>query len=522
METLMCCIRLSLTTACLATFLLFLACEGESKKTANACTGDSQCGGGVCFDQTCYTVCDEQDECAEGEFCAQSVDAGGRQAAICIVASSHEGCASDDDCSDLVGSPCRVPGCDLDDGLCGFVGLAEDTPCETVDQRPGRCQSEVCVPDCEPGCADRKCGDDGCGGSCGECLPDETCVEGSCEAPSSCGDEACDDGENCASCPADCGCGCGEECTDDACVFTACHGLACGDDGCGGSCGLCQVGERCDEGACVPDITCGDEACDEGEDCSSCPADCGCGCGEDCVGGKCKFTACDELLCGDDGCGGSCGACGGGEICDAGACVPDGLPVCGDEICDDTEDCASCHEDCGCGCGEACEDAACAFTACDGRDCGDDGCGGSCGECPPNNVCDNGKCAWLEGCDNGACEPGEHCGNCPADCGCGCGEVCYEDTCKFAACDGLECGDDGCGGSCGSCDPDDVCANACDDWGRCRPALLEEELCDGLDNDCDGRTDEPFTDMDGLYTLVAHCGGCDVDCAALAPDHMGA
>jgi hypothetical protein len=489
-----------LLTLLTALALLLLACQDDDKKTADSCTGDSECGGGVCFDQTCYTVCGEQDECAADEFCAQRSDSGGREAAICIVASSHEGCGSDADCSDLVGSPCRVVGCELDSGLCGFTGLADDTVCETVDQRPGRCEAEVCVADCEPGCDGKGCGDDGCGGSCGECGEGEACEDGVCvpEVQAGCGDEACDEGEDCASCAADCGCACGAECLDGACAFTACQGRACGDDGCGGSCGDCGEGEICDGGACAPDgPECGDEVCDEGEGCASCPADCGCGCGEGCADDKCKFTACDERECGDDGCDGSCGDCGDGAVCDEGACVPDGLPVCGDEACDEGEDCASCHADCGCGCGEACVEGACAFTACEGRDCGDDGCGGSCGDCDPNYACEDGKCAWMEGCDNGACEAGEHCGSCPADCACGCGESCYEDTCKFTACDGRECGGDGCGGSCGDCDPADACANLCGGEGLCGPALLEEQLCDGLDGDCDGLTDEPFKDGGG-------------------------
>jgi hypothetical protein len=501
-----------------------LACEIDIKKTANSCTGDNECGGGVCFDQTCYSVCGQQDECASDELCAQRVDTSGRQAAICIVASAHTGCTSDDDCSDLVGSSCQAPACDTEDGLCGFEGLPDETICETVDERPGRCQDEECVPDCEPDCSDERCGDDGCGGSCGECEDGQVCEDAVCvpEDLPVCGDEVCDDTEDCGSCLADCGCGCGEECLSGACTFTACHGLVCGDDGCGGSCGQCLVGERCEAGACVPDLTCGDAACEVGEDCSSCPADCGCGCGESCMGGKCKFTACDERVCGDDGCDGSCGDCDEGEVCSNGACVSEDLPYCGDEVCDETEDCASCHQDCGCGCGESCVDAACAFTACAGRECGDDGCDGSCGDCPPNNICDNGRCVWLDGCGNEACEPGEHCGNCPADCGCGCGETCYEDTCKFTACLNRDCGDDGCGGSCGTCEISDECANACDALGRCVPALQEEELCDGLDEDCDGRTDDPYTDLDGLYTLVSHCGGCDVNCDALAPDNTSA
>jgi hypothetical protein len=53
----------------------------------------------------------------------------------------------------------------------------------------------------------------------------------------------------------------------------------CGDDGCGGSCGLCAADRSCDGGACV--------------------------CVPDCTG----------RTCGDDGCGGSCGSCRWWERC---------------------------------------------------------------------------------------------------------------------------------------------------------------------------------------------------------------
>src|SRR4051812_28306830 len=43
------------------------------------------------------------------------------------------------------------------------------------------------------------------------------------------------------------------------------------------------------------------------------------------------------------------------------------------------------------------------------------------------------------------------------------------------------------------------------------------ELCDGADNDCDGRTDEDFADATGQYSAVDHCGACDVSCARVFP-----
>ncbi|MBM4395938.1 MAG: hypothetical protein FJ087_09630, partial [Deltaproteobacteria bacterium] len=42
------------------------------------------------------------------------------------------------------------------------------------------------TPACAPDCAGRECGDDGCGGSCGACLPDQECGDGQCKGGAGC------------------------------------------------------------------------------------------------------------------------------------------------------------------------------------------------------------------------------------------------------------------------------------------------------------------------------------------------
>ena len=138
--------------------------------------------------------------------------------------------------------------------------------------------------------------------------------------------------------------------------------------------------------------------------------------------------------------------------------------------------------------------------ACEGKDCGDDGCKGSCGTCGDGKSCDaSGKC--VEGKqDCGTCYEGTTCDTTNGKCyGGACGDITYGGTCwadgkavvycggeelvsqqceagcvqegEYADCackpdcTGKVCGGDGCGGSCGA-----DCAEglACDDsTGQC-------------------------------------------------------
>jgi hypothetical protein len=167
-----------------------------------------------------------------------------------------------------------------------------------------------CVPNyaCEPVCDGKACGDDGCGGACGTCGVDQVCegTSGQCiSAP-----------------PLDAGGGgdIGLDTSDISCT-PDCFGKACGPDGCGGECGICDNGQTCDGsgqcvavGACSPDnancracvcqadpFCCDnwDPACETG--CPSCSS-----CSDSCV------PACEGKSCGDDGCGGTCGSCESG------------------------------------------------------------------------------------------------------------------------------------------------------------------------------------------------------------------
>ena len=129
-----------------------------------------------------------------------------------------------------------------------------------------------------------------------------------------------------------------------------CGDKQCGDDGCGGSCGECMIPWVCQEGACV--------------------------CQPDCT----------DKECGGDGCGGLCGECLGlNEICQGDLCA-----------CVD----AGCGETC-CNPGEVCDDGGeCCVPECEGKQCGSDGCGGSCGECGEGETCFFVVCLPTQ-CDDG-------------------------------------------------------------------------------------------------------------------------
>ena len=116
--------------------------------------------------------------------------------------------------------------------------------------------------------------------------------------------------------------------------------------------------------------------------------------------------------------------------------------------------------------GAALKSTTCTPT-CVGKQCGGDGCGGSCGTCASGQVCSaNGTCQT-------SCTPscsGKQCGSdgCGGTCGtCASGQVCDANgTCQASctpSCSGKQCGSDGCGGTCGTC----AAGTTCNGSGQC-------------------------------------------------------
>jgi hypothetical protein len=412
------------------------ACDGALCATdceAPACALD-------CCDGACG-LCEDGAVCITGACCQP--DCVGRECGSDGCGGACGACPEWSQCDD--DGLCQVYNeCGVHDGQAGCGGCACQACVAETDpfcaQHPwddrcvSLCKNECggCGP-CAPDCAGKTCGPDGCGGVCGVCGAGQACEAGQCVS------------------------GCQGDCA----------GRECGSDGCGFSCGDCPdidepnmmatILQVCDGGHC----RCG--RCDYSwsDELMDCDMN-GCHmmiCWPDCTGREC----------GPDGCGGICGMCGWGATCDMGQCacaLPERLCAGpGGEGCDmptlevtalawgqaelrvkgadgvgifsfdPRDDLALELPGIGCSlsydnmdglfrvsCG-GCE--AVVYTAdfcegcvpdCEGKSCGDDGCGSACGACPAGCSCVSGACQGCAYCGDGSCDMGEDPIACPQDC----------------------------------------------------------------------------------------------------------
>ena len=243
---------------------------------------------------------------------------------------------------------------------------------------------EICTPDCEG----KQCNDDnGCGETCGQCLD----ATGEPDTPAE----------------------------------ITCDGKECGTDSTGASCGECEKGYLCNTDNMCEELPC-DPPCDGELICSK----------GLCVDPPCE-PVCEGFECGPDSCGGKCGSCPALNTCAMGHC-----------------ECAflSCGENC-CGVADVCVEeggeTVCCTPACDNKTCGPDGCGGMCGDCPPNSECKmpEQKCdCFFDKCEGMCCQEDQFCADVDG--------VMY---CCKPDCSNKECGDDYCAGSCGECPEGQTC-----------------------------------------------------------------
>ncbi len=442
-------------------------CNPATGKCQTPCAplcGGKECGGDGCGG-LCGT-CEEQQECLQGH-CEDKVP--GAMGAPCQTAS---------DCATMM---CVNGG---GEKLCskacnGNAGCPAGFLCQ--DATVAGTTIQACLPsgECIPDCTKKDCGSDGCDGQCGQCDAGFTCKGGTCLAdagatcktPQDCASGLCisfQSGTFCsAPCSTDEGCPLSWHCGPwlDAVTPNICapKGTMVAHESCAG---VAECIDSCPNAACVSSCfffgsttaqheysaltlclqTICQSLCDQDNACIG-----------DCLLEACfqPFATCfpGEMTCSEAV---ACmGGCGGGQTC-LDTCYAGAYPAAKKQL-NELLDCVAAHcpdgapGDCfqdaigdpclapWTGCTEAC------LPVCNEAECGNDGCGGECGQCPPGQVCVVATCV--------------------IDC--------------LPQCDSKDCGDDGCGGTCGQCAPQYTCiAGVCAADGDCVP-MAERQCVDG-------------------------------------------
>ncbi|GAB4293734.1 MAG: hypothetical protein Kow0090_08180 [Myxococcota bacterium] len=431
---------------------------GEEDIARQECESDYDCPvGNYCDFKECYKgsgeECVKDSDCPSSEVCGPTLrcrtgdDNSGKEGFPCRPDNScdegltcEEGfCIPPDTDDDDDSTQICIPGelkCDGSSVVkCNGDGARWEVQVKCAEGEiciGGECINKSCTPD-EKRCDQNKvltCNGEGSGWYEYNCPGGEICKDGECRAPvCNPSEKRCKDTKTIEMCRSD---GTGwqdiyvcknnDECSDAKCAcFPKCEGKECGWDGCDGECGKCNnppavecvdsktLRNYLSNGVCAALSKCEyewvDTVCENG-----------------CEGGKCLNCVpnCEGKLCGADGCGGSCGTCGEFEGCD---------PVT-----------FTCVQTC--------------FPNCAGKECGSDGCGGTClpNVCnnSPGNVCADAN-TKREHEAQGVCNSSGVCEYSYTDTPCQYG--CENGACKTCtpACEGKNCGDDGCGGVCGTC-----------------------------------------------------------------------
>jgi hypothetical protein len=457
----------------------------------------------VCLSGACASTCVAGEICCRGSCVAETTGC------------PDESCRSDTDCSGEC-SVCSEGACtDSDDrcfgdcsrcfgGTC-FADPIQCTGCQVCFFDPGT-NTGTCG-DWDPLCrSGQRCVDGVCGIPCDDDIPCpgecHTCIEGFCQV----------DQEKCFG---DCGsCANTGVCVANAQSCTGCEVCSFNPETNTGTCidwnARCPAGQTCRLGVCG--IFC--------DDATPCPGEC-----HSCVEGECVDT--------QDLCFGDC------SQCISGTCFADAPQCSGCQVCffDPNTNTGTCGDwDPLCDAGEVCREGVCGIpceqTPCPGEchTCVDglcqidqDKCFGECGFCANTGVCvanaglcpgechvcqfdpnaNRGDCIDWDPlcsavdactpalCSNGACNQASNCpGSCDAATGL-CNTRCAPD------CSGKECGNDGCGGSCGACEDyeNSFCNEATGQCG-CDPRT------------CDFVPDGICAFIDDLCGTTIHCQKC--------------
>ena len=499
----------------------------------NFCTND-YCDPAVgCVNEPTNTPCDDGDQCTGGDLCSDGE---------CSPGPEQKDCDDADDCTT-----------DTCDPVFGCLNLFNELPCNDGDECT---EKDVCT-------------FGQCGGQTLICNDDSLCTDDSCDSnkPGGCvftpNNDSCDDGDPCTlgdTCSAgECLSGmglleCDDEnpCTDDVCTaMVGCEYppivALCDDEE------LCTVGDYCSGGECVSGqnvCECEtDSDCDEQEDGNFCNGTLECitsypdPAAWDCVVDPLTIVVCDDAD--DTECKvaqcqagtGNCimvpvnnnGNCDDGSVCttvdacSAGTCVGiedldcNDNEECTDEYCHPTQGCQTSHVAEGTPCGQAgyaCQGGEClpCTPACVNKDCGPDGCGGSCGSCEDDEMCTQAglcvpecqDCAPWQECTDGMCEDPPSMGSCPG------GGIMLSDDCEDTPYDGCCSGDEGrelyycgfwseCPGNYIYC----LCHVECSSWAVCSYDSWDDKFACSL----------PPADQDPQGNLYCDWWPCEPDCA---------
>ncbi|MFT7621566.1 MAG: hypothetical protein ACI9WU_000730 [Myxococcota bacterium] len=451
-------------------------CVPNVSKLCKPCEIDLQCNGGKCADiagqNFCTIGCSEDDPCPDGFSCTE--DAEG--APVCLP--SNGTC----DCTPAKAGIVRPCAIDNDFGTCAGIQTCEPaigwTPCDA-----GEASDEICDGldnDCD-GLADEDfldpvpCTNDN---DFGTCLGIATCqgpvgVVCSAKSPTA---EACDFLDN----------DCDNTVDEDFKDATGKYGFSENCGGCGTSCVdlFPNATAKCDVTLAVPQ--CAVDTCDEGfypanpfqclpqldVACQPCTADFQCG------GGVCISVGGEGSFCAK-GCAGGVG-CEGGFLCLPGQ-DSEGNPK-----------------------GQACQPSS-GTCSCTPAQTGQ--------KRPCTNESELGKCFGFESCDpafgwvgcDAAIPAPEVCDGGDNDCN----GLVDDGLASAQACESVWPG-------IGSCPGEESCQGT-QGW-VCNAPTPTAELCDFVDNDCDGETDEIFKNEAGKYAGQAHCGTCGATCDGAIPN----